>query len=151
MRAPTPFAVAALIVLPAISLANPAEDALEARHGYMKMMSINMGKLSAMAKGDMAYDEALASAAAANIVALTRYDTPGLFIPGTSSTEIDDSEALPAIWEKPDEFAQKFVAFAEAAQGAPEAVMGGQANIGPALKKMGGACKDCHDTFRKAE
>ena len=38
-----------------------------------------------MAKGDIAYDEAAASTAAANIEALTKYDLPGLFIEGSES------------------------------------------------------------------
>ena len=42
-----------------------------------------------------------------------------------------------------------YAALGEAASGASEAVKGGQANIGPVLQKLGGACKDCHDSFRK--
>lgn len=128
-----------------------AENAIEARHGYMTMLGINMGQLSGMAKGEIDYDEAMASRAAANIVALTQYDAPALFIPGTSSDENDDSDALPAIWNNPDDFGAKFAALTEAAAGSPDAVMGGQENIAPVLQKLGGACKACHDNYRKAD
>lgn len=148
-------ALACSLALPAVALAQSAEDAaddaVEARHGFMTMLGINMGQLSGMAKGEIAYDEAAASRAAANIVALTQYDAPALFVEGTSSEDRDDSEALPAIWENPDDFRAKFAALSEAAAGSPEAVAGGQESIGPALQKLGGTCKACHDDYRKAD
>lgn len=148
-------ALACSLALPAAALAqsaeDAAEDAVEARHGFMTMLGINMGQLSGMAKGEIAYDAAAASRAAANIVALTQYDAPALFVQGTSSEDMDDSEALPAIWENPDDFRAKFAALSEAAAGSPDAVAGGQENIGPALQRLGGTCKACHDDYRKAD
>ena len=141
--------LAAVLGLPALALAQDAEDAVEARHGFMTMLGINMGQLAGMAKGEIAYDEAAASLAASNIVALTQYDAPALFVEGTSSEDMRDSEALPAIWENPDDFRAKFAALREAAAGSPEAVKGGQGNLGPAVQKLGGACKSCHDDYRK--
>ncbi|MCF3973625.1 c-type cytochrome [Paracoccus salsus] len=143
--------VAGLIAVPVLATAQSGEDALEARHGYMRMLAINMGTLAGMAKGEIEYDEAAASTAGANIAALSQYGAVALFVPGTANGEIDESDALPAIWEKPEQFAQKFTAFAEVASGASEAVKGGQDNVGPALQKLGGTCKDCHDDFRKPE
>ena len=141
--------LAAVLALPALALAQDAEDAVEARHGFMTMLGINMGQLAGMAKGEIAYDEAAASLAAANIVALTQYDAPSLFVEGTSSEDMRGSEALPAIWENPDDFRAKFAALREAAAGSLEAVKGGQGNLGPAVQKLGGACKSCHDDYRK--
>ena len=37
------------------------------------------------------------------------------------------------------------------ATGSPDAVKGGQENLGPVLQKIGGACKACHDNYRKAD
>ncbi len=149
------LAVTLALALPGVALAQSAEEAaekaIEARHGFMTMLGINMGQLSGMAKGEIAYDEAAATRAAANIVALTQYDAPALFIEGTSSEDNDDSDALPAIWEKPDDFRAKFAALGEAAAGSPDAVMGGQENLGPVVQKIGGACKACHDNYRKAD
>lgn len=149
------IAVAVALSLPTLAVAQSAEEAaesaIEARHGFMTMLGINMGQLAGMAKGEIAYDEALASRAAANIVALTQYDAPTLFIEGTSSADTDDSEALPAIWENPDDFRAKFAAMSEAAAGSPDAVKGGQGNLGPVLQKLGGTCKACHDDYRKAD
>ncbi|MCZ0961420.1 c-type cytochrome [Paracoccus benzoatiresistens] len=149
------FTLAAVLALPTLAVAQSADDAakeaLEARHGYMTMLGINMGQLAGMAKGEVAYDEALASRAAANILALTQYDAPALFTPGTSSEEIDESDALPAIWEKPDDFGAKFADLSKAAAGSPDAVKGGQGNVGAVVQKLGGACKACHDDYRKKD
>ena len=155
MNAVKALALAAALIVPAVALAQSAEEAaenaVEARHGFMTMLAINMGQLSGMAKGDIPYDEAAASRAAANIVALTQYDAPALFIEGTSSEEMEDSAALPAIWENPQGFGERFAALRDAAAGSPDAVMGGQENLAPVLQKLGGACKACHDDFRQED
>lgn len=151
MRLTTLAAIAATAALPLIAHADAKEDALEAREGYMKMLAVNMGALAGMAKGEIAYDEAAASTAAANIQALTQYTLPALFIPDTAVGQLEGTAALPAIWEKPEDFAAKYAGLAEAAAGASDAVKGGQGNVGPVVQKLGGACKACHDDFRKAE
>lgn len=143
--------LASLVALPGLANAQSAEDRLDARHGYMKMISFAMGTLAGMARGEVEYDEAVASAAAADLEALTSYSLVGLFAPGTANGEIEGSDALPAIWERPDQFARKYAALGEAASGASEAVKGGQGNVGPVLQQLGGACKDCHDEFRKPQ
>ncbi|WP_374303020.1 cytochrome c [Paracoccus sp. (in: a-proteobacteria)] len=143
------IALAATLALPTLATAQDAEDFVEARHGFMSLLGVNMGQLAGMAKGEIAYDEAAASLAASNIVALTQYDVRPLFVEGTSSEDMRDSEALPAIWENPEDFSAKFAGLRDAAAGAPDAVKGGQDNIGPALQKLGGACKACHDDYRK--
>lgn len=76
----------------------------------------------------------------------------GHFPEGTSIADGFDTEALPAIWEKPEEFAvaadravsvsADFVAAAES---------GDTAATGEAAKAMGGACKNCHDQFREED
>ncbi len=142
---------AAVAVLPILAHADAAEDAIEARHGYMKMLAINMGQLAGMAKGEIGYDEAMASHAASNISALSGYDLPSLFVAGTSSDENPESDALPVIWAKPEEFSNKFMEFREAASGAADAVKGGQGSVGPVVQKLGTACKGCHDTYRKPQ
>ena len=148
MRLTPLIAATTLALIPVIVHAQSVKDAVEARAGFMTMLSINMGQLSAMAKGETDYDKAAASRAAENILALTGYDAAALFVEGSSSDDID-SEALPAIWQNPDDFRAKFAALGEAATGAPDAVKGGQANLGPVLQKLGGACKACHDDYRK--
>ena len=100
------FLVAAIAAFPVLAHADAAEDALEARQGFMKMLSINMGTLSGMAKGDIAYDAAAATQAGTNLEALSQYGLPALFIDGTSTDDGVETEALPAIWEEPDLFTE---------------------------------------------
>ena len=152
MRLITLTAIAAFSAFPMIASADEAaEDALAARQGLMKLIAVDMGLLSGMAKGEIEYDEAAASKAATNIEALTDYDPTGLFLEGTAAGEADDSEALPAIWENPEDFAQKFADLGDAATGAGEAVKGGRENLGPVMQKLGGACKACHDDYRQKD
>ena len=62
------------------------------------------------------------------------------------------TEALPAIWQKPDDFKLAVHKFVDAANGLAEAVdSGDKAQIGPAASALGKACKNCHDNFRKEE
>ncbi|AXC49338.1 cytochrome c [Paracoccus suum] len=127
----------------------PEQLALEARHGFMLMLGANMGVLAGTAKGEIPYDEAAVVHAATNIEALTHYDVAMHFIPGTAEGEIDDSEALPKIWTDMAGFADKYKGLVTAAAGAPDAVKGGQEQVAAVVQKLGGACKACHDEYRK--
>jgi len=61
------------------------------------------------------------------------------------------SEAIPAIWEKPDEFARLAEALetraAELAAMAPKVSSGDE--IKPQVASLGETCKTCHEGFRK--
>lgn len=73
----------------------------------------------------------------------------GHFPAGTSVDDGFDTEALAAIWQKPDDFkaaAQKLVD--ESAKLASLAGEGDKAAVGAQAMAMGGACKGCHDNFR---
>ncbi len=74
---------------------------------------------------------------------------PNHFPAGTSTADGFKTEALPVIWEKPEEFkaaAQKLAD--ESAKLASLAPGGDKAAVGAQAMAMGGACKGCHDTFR---
>lgn len=73
----------------------------------------------------------------------------GHFPAGTSTADGFKTEALPTIWEKPEEFkaaAQKLVD--ESAKLVTIAAEGDKAAVGAQAMAMGGACKGCHDQFR---
>jgi cytochrome c556 len=57
-------------------------------------------------------------------------------------------DALPAIWENPDDFASKVNDF-ESAAGALKAAMDSGGDIGAAFQQVGQACKGCHDDYRE--
>lgn len=141
----------ASVVAPSLGAAQDTKTILEARQGFMTLLGVNMGKLSAMAKGEAEYDATAATQAASNIVALTNYEVWPLFVEGTSADDEAGSEALPVIWEKPDDFRAKFAGLRDAAAGSPEAAAGGQEAVVAVVQKLGSACKACHDTYRKTD
>lgn len=65
-----------------------------------------------------------------------------LFPPGS-----EGGDALPEIWEEPDDFAARLETFRDAAAGLKSAVDNG-GDIGPAFQQVGQACKGCHDNYR---
>ncbi len=73
----------------------------------------------------------------------------GYFPEGTSVEDGFDTEALPAIWEKPEEFETAAQNLVEAsATLASLAESGDAAAVVEQVKEMGGTCKACHDNFR---
>ena len=93
-------------------------------------------------------DFALIAAKASDINARAG-QIPNHFPTGTSTADGFKTEALPAIWETPEEFkaaAQKLVD--ESAKLASLATGGDKAAVGAQAMAMGGACKGCHDKFR---
>lgn len=144
---------AAIAALPLAALAEDAKDeAVEARKGFFIMLSTNMATLAGMAKGEIAYDEAQATAAASNIETLSKYTLPIHFIEGTSMTDMPgETVAKAEIWSNNADFLQKFAGFQQAATGVGEAVKGGQGNVGPVVQNLGVTCKACHDNYRGKE
>ncbi len=68
---------------------------------------------------------------------------------GTSIESGADTEALPIIWEQPEEFASAHDRLVAAADGLVAAAQTGDpAAMGPAIGELGNSCKNCHDTFR---
>ncbi|KWV93379.1 cytochrome c [Erythrobacter sp. YT30] len=73
----------------------------------------------------------------------------GLFPAGTSVDDGYDTEALPTIWEKPDEFEQAAqTAIEAAAEMASLAESGDAAAVAAAVGTVGNGCKGCHEKFR---
>ena len=150
--------ILAAAALAGLSLAAPLaaqtdEDtitaALKARQGFYNMLAANMGPLAGIARGDIAYDEAVARHAAENLQALGRYDVTMHFIDGTSRDDLgaERTAARPDIFANRDDFAAKLAGLREATAGAPDAV-GDQRAVGALVGQIGGACKACHDSYR---
>lgn len=144
-----PTAILATMIATPLLAQTAEESAVKARQGFYTAISIEMNTLAGMARGEVEYDEAAASAAASNLMALASYDAPKLFIEGTSTDEIETTNALPAIWQDNDDFRAKFAALTEATSGIDQAVMGGQGNVGPVVQQLGTACRDCHQSYRR--
>ncbi len=146
--------VAALttVALPAIAVADAADDAIKARQGYYQMVKHNAGMLFGMAKGDIAYDAEMANTHAGNLSALANLNTGSMWPQGSDkASKPGKTRALPVAWETFPAIMEKQDAFVKAS-GALAANAGGgldalRANIGP----LGASCKGCHDTYRAKE
>lgn len=130
---------------------DPFADAVEMRHGLMLQMATDLGKVGAMAKGEVPYDQAVASKAAANISAIASVLSMDQFPAGSEYQKSTDSFALPAVWTAQDDFLQKIAdlntataAFQTAAGTDVDSLKAGMAGIG-------GACGACHKVYRQPE
>lgn len=137
--------VAGIVVL-STALADPTpEDAKDYRTSVMTSLRGHVGAASMHVRGLIEdHDGFLAKHAEglANGAAELKH----LFPEGSN---VADSEALPAIWEQPEQFAEA-VAKAEEATAAFQAAVatGDRAAIGTAFRDVGNACRGCHDQFR---
>lgn len=85
--------------------------------------------------------------AAANIATLAP-QALGWFPAGTGP-DVGKTEALPAIWEKPEDFATKARDFEAAAKAFDAAAKSGDlTSINATFGDLGKSCKACHDPYR---
>ncbi len=69
---------------------------------------------------------------------------PALFPEGSGG---GDSDALPAIWEDAEDFAERLGDFETAAANLSDVVAAG-GEVMPAAMQLGQSCKGCHDSYR---
>ena len=60
-----------------------------------------------------------------------------------------ETDALPAIWEKPEDFKKAYMAFQTAAAALAKTAETDPKAVPAAVGALGKACKGCHDDFRK--
>lgn len=120
---------------------------LNAREDTMKGMKRAMGELAKMIEGEAPYDAVMAADLAALIERNTRA-IPSLFPPGT---QIRGSDALDAVWEEPETFAER----AEEANVIAGALVDRVAlaqdveDMERAFKDTALSCRACHKDFKK--
>lgn len=125
-----------------------AAHTVEYRHLYFESMARHMKSSAMIVKGEVARPGDLAGHAQS--IASLATALPDLFPAGTGPDAFPKTEALPVIWEKPDEFKAKAATFAERAQAFAAAATAGDADAAKgAFFALGKSCGDCHDTFRK--
>jgi len=76
----------------------------------------------------------------------------GQWFPQGTGPEAGKTRALPEVWSKPDEFLAAQKMFSDRAPKLLEAAKAKDLpGVQAAFKELGGACKNCHDTFRSPE
>ena len=113
-----------------------------ARMEAMEQIAAATKTLSEMAKRQIPFDAATAKAALSAIESRAQ-DIPGLFAPRADDPK---SEALPAIWETPGDFARKAQDLSAAAKAGDVSDLDA---LRFSLRAIGTACSSCHETYRK--
>ncbi len=143
---------ACLILLTALSspaLADPADDAIDARRGYFQVVKFNAAPLISMAKGEMDYDAKKSQAYADNLQALAKMSTGAMYPPGSDSTaKKGKTRALPAIWSSYPAIAEKSKAWKTAVKELSGTAGGGLDMLRSKIGALGASCKGCHDNYR---
>lgn len=124
---------------------------ITARKSHMQLYQHNIAVLGGMAQGAIDYNADAASVAASNLAALTTLNQMTYWPLGSDTASVEETKALPAIWEDFEGVMAKAGALVEAAA-ALNAVAGNsleemQAALGP----VGQACGDCHRAFRERD
>lgn len=131
--------------------AGPHEAAIEARQGLMQFYAINLGPLGGMAKGDVPYDAAAAQVAADNIAGVAALNLMAVWPQGSDQMSVEDTRALPAIWEAGSDIGQKSADLKAAADAMKAAAGVDLASLQAAMGPLGGACGACHKVYRAPE
>lgn len=133
------------------AVAHAAEDPIATRQAIMSSVGAAAGLGGGMLKGEIDYTPAAGKAAIATMRAASL--AYGDYFPAGSDQ--GDTAALPAIWEDRAGFDEKLAKFAEASASAAETSgKDGPADIEAfkaAFDPVLGACKSCHETYRKSD
>jgi cytochrome c556 len=152
--------VLATITLCATTLVSLAEDEapfqneIEARHSFMHILRFNLGILGAMAKGEMPYDAAHASAAANNLLVASKMSNSAMWPAGSDMSAADlegVTWAKPDIWASMPSFDEKGRALTDALEAMAAAAGDGLGALRSNMGAVGDGCKGCHESFRASQ
>jgi cytochrome c556 len=124
------------------------QGAIKARQGQMQLYQLNLGVLGAMAKGDVAYDAAAASAAANNLKALANLDGMTMWPQGSDMDSVEGTRAKAEIWTTFPAVVENSMAMAKAADAMAAAAGTDLASLQAAMGAVGGQCSACHKAYR---
>jgi cytochrome c556 len=138
----------AATAIAAAPAASPAETQ-KVRHDHYKALGDAFKSIRDQSKAD-APNWATLQKSAAEVQEATLNQIQ--WFPKGSGPEAGKTRALPEIWAKPADFAAAAKMFEDRA---PALVAAAKAKdveaVDKAFKSVGGACKNCHDTFRGPE
>ena len=145
-------AVLAVAVFAGASVASAQEDhsgAVKARMAHMQLNGFYMGQLAAIAKGQVEYDAAKATAIASSLLALANMDGSAMWPPGSDNGALPGkTRAKPEIWTTFPAVMEKADALATALEAMVEAAGTDLASLQGAFGAVGAGCGGCHRPFR---
>ena len=153
MRTVTKFCLLLIVLAltpPGFAGQDPKLDAIKARQGEMQLRAFNAGPLFAMAKGDMAYDAALASKLAGNLKLLLDLDNGRAWMKGTDNEAYaGKTTTLPKLWTTYPEIGEYGKKYGSAVNELAAVAANGADALKSKIGALGKACKGCHDEFRE--
>lgn len=123
----------------------PKGEISQSRTDAFKKMMPDFAAMGKMVKGEEAFDEAKFQAAAAAFA--EHAQKPFEFF---ESDPKGNGDALPAVWEKTEEFAAAREQFLKAVENLNAAAQTAKLDeLKTAYGEVGASCKSCHDSFRR--
>jgi cytochrome c556 len=120
---------------------------IEYRRSVMTMVGWNFGPMSAMVKGKIPFDAKEFSRHADRIVFLAPQALEGF---AKGSDKGAETDAKPEIWTHFEDFQSKLDDLINESKTMSEvAKTGDEAKMKDQFKKLGGACKACHEKYKK--
>lgn len=143
MKLITKGLIAGLILVAGAAIAKEGvkDPTVKARMDLMSTIGMNTKTLNEMVAGKVAFDAAAAQAAKDGIIAASTEITAKFEPEATDPV----SEARPELWMMLDDFAVKANALNAAATALDTSSLD---SVKAGMAGLGGACKDCHSTYR---
>lgn len=130
---------------PALAADQP-KDLVEYRQAVMSSLGGHAGAIARIVKRQVGYDHIVPHARA---IAATAPVVGDVWPDNSKPSDYEKTDALPEIWQQPEDFRKKIDTFEEAANNfLATAQDGDDAEIVAAFKELGQACGGCHDDYR---
>ncbi|GEM_PF-3000353 len=123
---------------------DPRDTAITARQALMNLYSFNLAPLVEMDKGTIPYDGVVATAAAANIMALSMLDQTSIWIEGSDHGYLESSNTLPTIWAEDSYLSGKVKGMVNTSVQLHDTVGNGIDALQTAVVKLNKSCNACH-------
>ena len=141
------FALAATGIAATAFAQKKPDEVIQYRRSAMTMIGWNFAPLSAMVKGKTAFDAKEFATHADRIAGLAPQVLEGF---AKGSDKGAETDAKPDIWTHFDDFQSKLNDLIEQSKALSDvAKTGDEAKMKEQFKKLGGACKACHDKYKQ--
>lgn len=135
-----------LAAVPASAQFAKAEDAVKYRQSALFVMSQHFGRIGAMVNGKAPYDPKAAVENAEIVAEMSKLPWAGF----TEASDMLSPNAKPEIWKEQAKFKDHNVKLvSETGKLLAAAKTNNLENLKVAFRSTAGACKSCHDAFKK--
>ena len=138
------------ILINSYAFAQNAEEIVKYRKNIMKAIGSHISVIASNVKGKVVIESDIIPHAKALYLSISSINIEKTFPSNTSTNDNLKTRALPAVWEKPNEFT---LAMNNSVKKADELLSAAETKdiklIAKALGALGKSCGACHKTFRK--